>query len=401
MLNTTLNSNGASHSASSKTRIWYDPKVRSALFQFLFVGLLIFFIATIINNTSSNLEQRGITTGFDFLGQEAGFGILQSLVEYDETHTFGKTFIVGLMNTALVAVLGVFFATVVGFLVGVGRLSSNWLIARLSTIYVETFRNIPVLLQILFWYIAVLNVLPSPRQSMVLGDLFFLNQRGLYTPAPVFEEGSSLIFAALGIAIALAFFIARWGKQRQIRTGQILPSFRLGLALIVVLPVLAWSVSGQPVSLDVPALKGFNFRGGITVIPELIALLMGLTFYTAAYIAENVRSGIEAVSKGQQEAAGALGLSSGQTMKLVMIPQAMRIVIPPLATNYMNLIKNSSLGIAAGYPDLVNVFMGTTLNQTGQAIEIVFMTMGVYLAMNLLVALFMNRFNARMALVER
>ncbi len=399
MLNTTLNSNDTGH--VPKTRIWYDPKVRSALFQLLFVGLLAFFIATIINNTSTNLEQRGITTGFDFLDQEAGFGILQSLVEYDETHTFGKTFIVGLMNTALVAVLGVFFATIVGFMVGVGRLSSNWLIARLSTVYVETFRNVPVLLQILFWYIAVLNVLPSPRQSMVLGDMFFLNQRGLYTPAPVFEEGSSLILLALGAAVALAFAITQWGKQRQIRTGQILPAFRISLALVITLPALAWLVAGQPVGWDIPELKGFNFRGGITVIPELMALLFGLTFYTASYIAENVRSGIEAVSKGQQEAAGALGLSNGQTMKLVMIPQAMRIVIPPLATNYMNLIKNSSLGIAAGYPDLVNVFMGTTLNQTGQAVEIVFMTMGVYLAMNLLVALFMNWFNARMALVER
>ncbi len=394
-------SNSPINGTSSGTRIWYDPKVRSAFFQLLFLGLLGYFALTIVHNTTSNLEHRGITTGFDFLTQEAGFGILQSLVEYDETHTFGKTFVVGLMNTALVAVLGVIFATIVGFLVGVGRLSSNWLIARLSTVYVEIFRNIPILLQILFWYIAVLSVLPSPRQSIEFGDSVFLNLRGLYLPAPVFEDGALWIGIAALVACVLAFCISRRGKKRQVLTGQTLPSFRIGLALIITLPTLAWLVTGQPVSMEVPELKGFNFRGGIAVIPELMALLLGLTLYTASYIAENVRAGIEAVSHGQKEAAEALGLSEGRTMRLVVIPQAMRVIIPPLATNYMNLIKNSSLGIAAGYPDLVNVFMGTTLNQTGQAVEIVFMTMAVYLSLNLLVSLFMNWFNQRMALVER
>lgn len=388
------------HEASG-TRFWYDPKVRSILFQLFFIGLLVFFLSNIVTNTANNLEQRGITTGFDFLSQEAGFGIIQSLVEYDETHTFGKTFIVGLLNTALVAVLGVVLSTVVGFLVGIGRLSSNWLIARLSTVYIEIFRNIPVLLQILFWYIAVLQVLPSPRQSLSLGESIFLNLRGLYIPAPVFGEGSGIVLGALVAAIIAAFGLSRWAKQRQVRTGEVFPAFRVGLGLVIVLPILAWATAGQPISLEMPVLKGFNFRGGITVMPELIALLLGLAFYTASYIAENVRAGIEAINKGQREASGALGLSEGQTMRLVIIPQAMRVVIPPLATNYMNLIKNSSLATAIGYPELVNVFMGTTLNQTGQAIEIIAMTMAVYLTMNLLVSLFMNWFNNRMALVER
>ncbi|WP_281645357.1 amino acid ABC transporter permease [Parendozoicomonas sp. Alg238-R29] len=395
------NTNSAHAEKPGALRFWYDPRVRSVLFQLLFIGLLVFLISTIITNTTNNLEQRGITTGFDFLNQEAGFGIIQSLVEYDETHTFGKTFIVGLLNTALVAVLGVVLSTLVGFLVGVGRLSNNWLIAKLSATYVEIFRNIPVLLQILFWYIAVLRVLPSPRQSMSLGESVFLNLRGLYIPSPVFEEGSSIILGALVTAIAIAFGISRWAKQRQIKTGQTFPTFRIGLGLIIILPVFVWAVAGQPISLELPVLKGFNFRGGLTVMPELMALLLGLSFYTASYIAENVRAGIEAINKGQREASGALGLSEGQTMRLVVIPQAMRIVIPPLATNYMNLIKNSSLATAIGYPELVNVFMGTTLNQTGQAIEIIAMTMAVYLTMNLLVSLLMNWFNKRMALVER
>ncbi len=380
---------------------WYDSKVRNIVFQLLFIGLLFFLVSTIITNTNQNLEQRGITTGFDFLNQEAGFGILQSLVEYDETHTFGKTFIVGLLNTILVATLGIITSTIVGFLVGVGRLSHNWLTSRLCGVYIEIFRNIPVLLQILFWYIAVLQVLPSPRQSIALGESLFLNIRGLYLPAPIFEHGSWLIFGALAYAIVKIIGISIWAKNRQIKTGKTFPSFRVGLSLIILFPIIAFFIAGQPISLEMPVLKGFNFRGGITVIPELMALLFGLTFYTASYIAENVRSGIEAVSKGQREAAGALGLSENKTMRLVIIPQAMRVVIPPLATNYMNLIKNSSLATAIGYPELVNVFMGTTLNQTGQAIEIIVMTMAVYLFININVSLFMNWFNNRMALIER
>ncbi|MCL6268509.1 amino acid ABC transporter permease [Sansalvadorimonas sp. 2012CJ34-2] len=386
---------------SASMRFWYNPTFRSVFFQLLFIGLLFLLVATIVNNTTENLEQRGITTGFDFLNQEAGFGILQSLIEYDETHTFGRTFVVGLLNTALISVLGIALSTIVGFLVGIGRLSGNWLIARLSTAYIEIFRNIPVLLQILFWYIAVLRTLPSPRQSIALGDSIFLNLRGLYLPSPVFHEGPELVLIALALALVVTIGFIRWSHQRQEKTGKSLPNFRIGLGLLVVLPLITWFASGQPVSWDTPVLKGFNFRGGFAVIPELIALLLGLTFYTASYIAENVRSGIEAINKGQTEASGALGLHTGQTMRLVIVPQAMRVAIPPLATNYMNLIKNSSLATAIGYPELVNVFMGTTLNQTGQAIEIIAMTMAVYLTMNLLVSLFMNWFNKRMALVER
>ena len=395
------NSLSSAVAESKGVRFWYNPTVRSVLFQLLFIGLLFLLIATIVNNTTDNLEQRGITTGFDFLKQEAGFGILQSLIEYDETHSFGRTFIVGLLNTVLISVLGIFLSTVVGFLVGIGRLSSNWLIAKLSTVYIEIFRNIPVLLQILFWYIAVLRTLPSPRQSIALGDSIFLNLRGLYLPSPVFHEGAGLVLIALALALIVTFGFIRWSHQRQEKTGQALPNFKIGVGLLIILPLITWFASGQPVSWNSPELKGFNFQGGFSVIPELIALLLGLTFYTASYIAENVRSGIEAINKGQTEAAGALGLHTGQTMRLVIVPQAMRVAIPPLATNYMNLIKNSSLATAIGYPELVNVFMGTTLNQTGQAIEIIAMTMAVYLTMNLIVSLFMNWFNKRMALVER
>ena len=393
--------NNESAASAAGIRFWYNPKVRSVLFQLFFVGLLVLLVVTIVHNTADNLEQRGITTGFDFLDQEAGFGILQSLIEYNETHTFGRTFIVGLLNTALVAALGVFLSTVVGFLVGVGRLSGNWLIARLSAIYIEIFRNIPVLLQILFWYIAVLRTLPSPRQSLSVGDSLFINLRGIYLPAPVFHEGASIVVIALIAAITAGAVFSRWAKQRQALTGHTLPVFRINLGLLITLPLVTWFLADQPVSWDTPVLQGFNFKGGVTVIPELMALLLGLTFYTASYIAENVRSGIEAIKKGQTEASHALGLHQGQTMRLVIIPQAMRVVIPPLATNYMNLIKNSSLATAIGYPELVNVFMGTTLNQTGQAIEIIAMTMAVYLTMNLLVSLFMNWFNKRMALIER
>ena len=381
--------------------LWYNPKARSILFQLLFIGLLLFFGGQIVHNTTSNLEQRGITTGFDFLSQEAGFGIIQSLVEYDETHTFGRTFLVGLLNTLLVSVLGIILSTVVGFLIGIGRLSNNWLIARLSTVYIEIFRNIPILLQILFWYIVVLRALPSPKQSMELGNVAFLNLRGLYLPDPVFQSGSGWLLAGLATAFISSFLVSRFNRKRQQQTGKTLPVLGISLGIFAVLMTSAWFLSGQPVTWDYPILKGFNFKGGMKIIPEMMALLMGLTFYTASYIAENVRSGIEAVNSGQKEAAQALGLHGGQSMRLIVIPQALRIIIPPLATNYMNLIKNSSLATAVGYPELVSVFMGTTLNQTGQAIEIIAITMAVYLSVNLLVSLFMNWFNARMALVER
>ena len=384
-----------------KTAIWNDPTFRSIAFQVLAGIAIVWVFWTIFDNTLTNMDKRGITTGFAFLDSTAGYSILMSLVEYDSTHTYGRTFLVGLLNTVLISILGIFFATIVGFIVGVARLSQNWLIAKIATVYVETLRNIPLLLQILFWYNAVLATLPHPRNSLAVGDSIFLNKRGLSLPGPVPEDGFGAVIVAFVIAVVGVILLARWARKRQEDTGQQFPVFLTSIALLIALPGLVFLISGRPMVLDYPSLQGFNFRGGITVIPELMALLWALTFYTAAFIAEIVRAGVLGVSHGQSEAAHALGLRNGPTLRLVVVPQAMRIIIPPLTSQYLNLAKNSSLATAIGYPDLVAVFMGTTLNQTGQAVEIVAMTMAVYLLMSLVISGFMNWFNKRMALVER
>ncbi|HCE1839767.1 amino acid ABC transporter permease [Vibrio parahaemolyticus] len=386
--------------SGSKSLI-YNPAFRSAIFQIIAIAALVFFFYTIINNALNNLDARGIATGFGFLNQEAGFGIGLTLIEYNETYSYGRTFIVGLLNTALVSVLGIILATAIGFTMGVARLSTNWLVSRLAAVYIETFRNIPLLLQIFFWYFAVLQALPSARQSLSLGEAIFLNVRGLYFPAPVFNEGSGVVIAAFVIGLIATISISIWAKNKQRLTGQQTPMGRIGLGLLVGLPLLVYFVSGMPISLEYPELKGFNFKGGISIIPELAALLLALSVYTAAFIAEIVRSGINAVSHGQTEAAMSLGLPRAKTLKLVVIPQALRIIIPPLTSQYLNLTKNSSLAMAIGYPDLVSVFAGTTLNQTGQAIEIIAMTMGVYLTLSLLTSALMNLYNRKVALVER
>ncbi|ENE5199258.1 amino acid ABC transporter permease [Vibrio parahaemolyticus] len=386
--------------SGSKSLI-YNPVFRSAIFQIIAIAALVFFFYTIINNALNNLDARGIATGFGFLNQEAGFGIGLTLIEYNETYSYGRTFIVGLLNTALVSVLGIILATAIGFTMGVARLSTNWLVSRLAAVYIETFRNIPLLLQIFFWYFAVLQALPSARQSLSLGEAIFLNVRGLYFPAPVFNEGSGVVIAAFVIGLIATISISIWARNKQRLTGQQTPMGRIGLGLLVGLPLLVYFVSGMPISLEYPELKGFNFKGGISIIPELAALLLALSVYTAAFIAEIVRSGINAVSHGQTEAAMSLGLPRAKTLKLVVIPQALRIIIPPLTSQYLNLTKNSSLAMAIGYPDLVSVFAGTTLNQTGQAIEIIAMTMGVYLTLSLLTSALMNLYNRKVALVER
>ncbi|ELB2166447.1 TPA: ABC transporter permease subunit [Vibrio parahaemolyticus] len=386
--------------SGSKSLI-YNPAFRSAIFQIIAIAALVFFFYTIINNALNNLDARGIATGFGFLNQEAGFGIGLTLIEYNETYSYGRTFIVGLLNTALVSVLGIILATAIGFTMGVARLSTNWLVSRLAAVYIETFRNIPLLLQIFFWYFAVLQALPSARQSLSLGEAIFLNVRGLYFPAPVFNEGSGVVIAAFVIGLIATISISIWARNKQRLTGQQTPMGRIVLGLLVGLPLLVYFVSGMPISLEYPELKGFNFKGGISIIPELAALLLALSVYTAAFIAEIVRSGINAVSHGQTEAAMSLGLPRAKTLKLVVIPQALRIIIPPLTSQYLNLTKNSSLAMAIGYPDLVSVFAGTTLNQTGQAIEIIAMTMGVYLTLSLLTSALMNLYNRKVALVER
>ena len=382
-------------------RLWRDPVWRSVLFQTLLIIAVLGFGVWIVNNTLTNLEHRGISTGFGFLSDSAGFGIIQSLVEYDESHTFGRTFLVGLLNTLLVSFMGVVLATILGFLIGIARLSPNWLLARLAGAYIELFRNIPLLLQIFFWYFAVLGVLPSPRQSLSLGDAVFLNVRGVYMPQPVMEHAGPVLLAVL-VAVFLVLGIFHQNKKKRVNAGREIPFVKLlCLSLLIGLPAIATFITGASLSWDLPVLRGFNFAGGIVVIPELAALFFALSIYTAAFIAEVVRAGIESVSNGQKEAASALGLKSGKVLQLVVIPQAMRVIIPPLTNQYLNLIKNSSLATAIGYPDLVNVFAGTTLNQTGQAVEVVAMTMAVYLLISLTVSLLMNAYNRYTALAER
>ncbi|MCS2607975.1 amino acid ABC transporter permease [Halomonas dongshanensis] len=384
-----------------KPPFWRDRAKRALIFQFLLITAVIAFLLYIVGNVQANLSARGITTGFGFLDNTAGFGIVQSLIDYSSQSTYGRTFLVGLLNTLLVGGLGVVAATLVGFIIGIARLSPNWLIARLASGYIETFRNIPLLLQIFFWYFAVLRTLPSARDSFSFGEVMFLNVRGLYLPEPLFESGFGLVPLSLVVSVIASVALILWNRRRLDATGKRLPVVWLTLALIIGLPLVVIVATGVPITWDVPELRGFNFRGGVTVIPEFLALWLALTIYTAAFIAEIVRSGIQAISHGQTEAAQALSLPRNLVLRLVVIPQALRVIIPPLTSQYLNLIKNSSLATAIGYPDLVSVFAGTTLNQTGQAIEVIAMTMAVYLSISLLVSMFMNWFNARVALVER
>jgi len=385
----------------SKPPIWNDPKYRALFIQSLLTLGLLYFIYAIVQNTLGNMESRGISTGFAFMSEPAGFDILQSLIPFNSDSTYGRTFVVGILNTLLITVLGVFFATILGFIIGVARLSKNWLIAKLATVYIETFRNIPLLIQIFFWYFVVLRAMPSAKESMSLFDSFFLNVRGLYLPAPVTEPGFIYTTIAFVMGLIGTFILRRWAKKRQEATGQPFPVFLSSLGLIILLPLIVFFISGSPLTWDIPSLQGFNFKGGLSVIPELFALLIALSIYTAAFIAEIVRSGIKAVSHGQTEAALSIGLTPTQNLRLVVIPQAMRVIIPPMTSQYLNLAKNSSLATAIGYPDIVAVFMGTTLNQTGQAVEIIAMTMAVYLVLSLSISAFMNWYNAKMSLVER
>ncbi|MDH4611394.1 amino acid ABC transporter permease [Pseudomonas sp. BN102] len=381
--------------------IWTDPKARAWVFQIIAVIAVIALGWYLFQNTQTNLEKRGILSGFDFLEQSAGFGISQHLIDYNESHSYGRVFVIGLLNTLLVSVIGIFFATILGFILGVARLSPNWLVRKLATIYIETFRNIPPLLQIFFWYFAVMLPMPGPRQSLSLGENFFLNNRGLYMPAPTMADGFWPFLIGLLLILVGIVVLARWAKARQEATGQRFPVLLTTLALLVVVPTLTALAFGAPFHWSVPQLQGFNFRGGWVVIPELIALTLALTVYTAAFIAEIVRSGIQAVSHGQTEAARSLGLPAPKILRLVIIPQALRVIIPPLTSQYLNLAKNSSLAAGIGYPDMVSLFAGTVLNQTGQAIEVISITMSVYLAISISISILMNWYNKRIALIER
>jgi general L-amino acid transport system permease protein len=378
----------------------YRPEVRQVAYQVALLAALVFAAVWVVSNVAANLRRQNIASGFEFLGRTSGFDVAQSLIEYSNLSTYGRAFWVGLLNTLLVAALGIVAATVLGFVIGIARLSSNWLIAKLAAAYVELIRNVPLLLQLFFWYFAVLKNLPSPRQSYALPGGAYFNVRGLYLPVPVFLPGSEAVVAALAAGLVATAALWWWARRRQALTGARFPLLWPSLAAIVGLPAAAFLAAGRPLVIDYPHLAGFNFQGGVAVLPELIALLLGLSIYTASFIAEIVRAGILGVPKGQSEAAHALGLPRGLALRLVVIPQAARIVIPPLTSQYLNLTKNSSLAVAIGYPDFVSV-TGTVLNQTGQAVEVILMTMGVYLLISLLTSLLMNWFNRRMALVER
>ncbi len=378
-----------------------DPVVRGVIYQVVVAVLVVAFLVWIVNNTAINLKAQNKTSGFDFLFKTAGFDISFSLFEFDRTSFYWQAFLVGLTNTVLVAVIGIFFATLLGFTIGIARLSSNYLISRLATVYVETIRNIPLLLQLFFWYFAVLKTMPAVKDSLKLPLDTFINQRGLFVPKPIMDDQFIWVWIALLISVVGWFLLSRWARARLEATGKRFPVFLTSLFGTVVFVGVVWLVSGAAVTFDPPVLNRFNFKGGLELPPELVALAFGLTIYTASFIAETVRGGIQSVSHGQTEAAQALGLKENDRLRLVIVPQAMRVIIPPLTSQYLNLTKNSSLGAAIGYPELVNVFTGTTLNQTGRAIEVIGLTMLVYLTLSLSTSAIMNWYNARVALVER
>ena len=388
------------------TAFWNDQQFRSVFFQLLVVAAVVAFGWYLFHNTSANLDRQGIASGFDFWNSTAGFGIIDTWIEYSEESTYGRVFWVGLLNTLTVSILGIILATIIGFTIGVARLAPNWLISRMATVYIETLRNIPLLLQIFFWYGLILKGFPKIRDSYDIFGTVFLNNRGLYTPKPIFEPGTWMMFLGFGMAIAGIVWLSVWSRRRQNLTGQQFPVFLTSLGIFFGLPSLGLIMAslvygGVPISFDYPEMQAFNFKGGSELIPELVALLMALSAYTAAFIAEIVRAGIMAVSHGQTEAAHSLGLRNGQTLRLVVIPQALRVIIPPLTSQYLNLTKNSSLAAAIAYPELVSVFAGTVLNQTGQAVEVIGITMAIYLGLSLSISAFMNWYNKRVALVER
>jgi general L-amino acid transport system permease protein len=393
-------SSGGATSAPPRRLSWNDPDVRSVVYQVVALGIVAVVGWFLVSNTMHNMEVRNIASGFGFLSREAGFAIGESPIYFGPENTYARAIWVGVLNTIRVAAVGIILATVIGTVIGIARLSKNWLIAKLAMVYVEVVRNIPLLLQLFFWYAVISETLPGPRQAMHPLPGVFLSNRGIKIPAPT--DHIAFDFAAIGflLAIVAIIFVARWAHRRQDATGQPFPLWRSGIGLLIGLPVVGWLIGGAPLELNVPHLQGFNFVGGATLTPEFAALLGGLVFYTAAFIAEVVRSGIQAVSYGQWEAAGALGLRRGQMLRLVVLPQSLRVIIPPMTSQYLNLTKNSSLAVAIGYPDIVSV-ANTTLNQTGQAIEGILIIMAVYLTISLSISVFMNWYNKHIALVER
>jgi general L-amino acid transport system permease protein len=365
--------------------------------QVAFVILLAWIGFEIAANARANLETQHVTSGFGFLKNTAGFDVSQTLIPYSGSDSYTRVFLVGLLNTLLVSVIGIFFATVIGFIVALGRLSPNWLLSRVAGAYVELIRNLPLLFQILFWYLAVLAALPSPRQSISLFGVFFLNNRGLIVPTPIGEPGLLPFTISVVLAILVSFALRNYARAQLFGKGMSITIWPYVIGLLIGLPLLSGLVFGVPFVFEWPVLRGFNFSGGSRVIPEFVALLVALSTYTAAFIAEIVRAGILSVHRGQMEAGLSLGLKCGSVLRQIVVPQALRVILPPLTNQYLNLTKNSSLAVAIGYPDLVSVFAGTTLSQTGQAIEIIGITMGVYLLISLVTSAIMSFYGWRLS----
>jgi general L-amino acid transport system permease protein len=376
-----------------------DPRVRAVLYQLLVVVLVLLGGTVLVYNTIQNLDRLGVASGFGFLNRRSGFDIGQTLFGYTAASSFGRAFVVGFVNTIVVAAVGIVLATIIGFAIGIARLSRNWLVSTLATVYIETVRNIPVLLQLLLVYAVIINLLPQPRDSAVLLDAVLLNTGGLFVPKPLPQPGFGVVAVIWVLALAAIPVVLKVAARRRERTGQPVHTGYWLLGILALIP-LSYFLAGRPLLLDFPVMGRFRPSGGLQVTPEFVALVLGLSIYTGAFIAEIVRSGILAVSKGQWEAAMSLGLTRGQVLRLIVVPQALRVIIPPQTSQYLNLTKNSSLAVAIGYPDFFNV-AGTINNQTGQAVEVVAITMGVYLTLSLLTSTFMNWYNARIALVER
>lgn len=378
----------------------YDKTVRSIIYQVLVFGGVFLLGWYLISNVQTNLAQQNIATGFGYFDREASFGISESLINYSPEDSYGRALMVGILNTIKVSLTGIILATIIGTFVGISLVSKNWLLRFLGKTYIDTFRNIPVLLQLFFWYALITNGLPGVRQALNPVTGVYLTNRGLYLPLPAENPAWLWVTIAFVVGIAAALLLRKWSFKRLETTGQVFPHFSVGTGLVFALPILTWLLFGAPTELDMPTLRGFNFQGGLNMSPEFFTLLLGLTIYTATYIAEVVRSGIQSVPKGQSEASTSLGMKPSWTMRLIVLPQALRVIIPPLTNQYLNLTKNSSLAVAIGYPDLVSI-SNTTMNQTGQAVEAVAVFMTIYLSFSLLISLFMNWYNKRMALVER
>ncbi len=381
--------------------ILYDERVRNVFYQLITFGVVAWASWYLVTNTSENLAARGMNSGFGFINATAGFDTDFKLISYEAGDTYGRIYIVGILNTLFVSVISIVFATTLGFFMGVMRLSPNWLISRLSAVYVEVLRNTPLLLQIVFWYLGVFALLPRPNKSMEVAQTVFLNNRGLYMPTPQFGELFWITAVAMVLALVGAIGVARWAKRRQALTGQQFPTLWVVLGILIILPGLAYLLTGSPLTWDVPAKEGFNFVGGSRLPPAFLALLFSLGIYHSCYMAESVRAGIQSVNKGQTEASSSLGLTRGKTLRLVIIPQAMRAIVPPMISLWMNVVKNSSLAVAIGYPDIVSLFMQTSLNQSGYAIEIVAMTMAFYMSVSLTISFLLNIYNRAVQLKER